>query len=142
MIKFSRDEIFPGEFSRVGVMAKILFVDDDIMALELMGKSASLLGYSPILCDSGLGSLEILKNYSPDIIFVDHSLNDIDGISLIKEMRLLNHLNDVSIVMLSAGHGFIDAEKAVKAGADKYLQKPLSLDMLAETIHAYVRVQP
>ena len=42
-------------------MAKILFIDDDIMALELMGKSASLLGYSPILCDSGLGSLGILK---------------------------------------------------------------------------------
>ena len=56
-------------------------------------------------------------------------------------MRQLNHLNDVSIVMLSAGHGFIDAETAVKAGADKYLQKPLSLDLLAETIHTYVRVK-
>ena len=122
-------------------MAKILFVDDDIMALELMGKSASLLGYSPILCDSGLGSLEILKNYSPDIIFVDHSLNDIDGIALIKMMRQLQHLSTISIVMLSAGHGSIDSDSAVRAGADKYLQKPLSLDLLAETIHAYVRVK-
>jgi len=121
-------------------MAKILFVDDDILALELMGKSASLLGYSPILCDSGLESLEILKNYSPDIIIVDHSLNDIDGISLIRKMREIKHLSGISILMLSAGHGFIDEEKAIKAGADKYLQKPLSLDVLAETIHQYVRV--
>ena len=123
------------------VMVKILFVDDDIMALELMGKSASLLGYSPILCDSGLGSLEILKNYSPDIIFVDHSLSDIDGIALIKKMRQLDHLSKISIVMLSAGYGSLDADSAVKAGADKYLQKPLSLDLLAETIHAYACVK-
>jgi DNA-binding response OmpR family regulator len=121
-------------------MATIMFVDDDILALELMGKSASLLGYSPITCDSGMDSLELLKKVSPDIIFVDHSLADIDGVWLIKKMRENPRLSGVGIIMLSAGHHTIDAEGAIQAGADKYLQKPLSLDILAETVNEFVRV--
>ncbi|MBI9051783.1 MAG: response regulator, partial [Anaerolineaceae bacterium] len=112
-----------------------MFIDDDILTLELMGKSASLLGYTPILCDSGLDSLKMLEEVYPDIIFVDHSMSDIDGISLIKQMRENPRINGIGIVMLSAGHGSIDAKTAVDAGANKYIQKPLSLDGLAKTIH-------
>jgi CheY-like chemotaxis protein len=121
-------------------MANIMFIDDDILTLELMGKSASLLGYNPILCDSGLNSLELLKKDQPDIIFVDHSLADIDGITLIKEIREQPTINGIGIIMLSAGHGSIDADSAILAGANKYIQKPLSLDTLAETIHEFVKV--
>ena len=124
----------------MGFMATIMFVDDDILALELMGKSASLLGYSPILCDSGLDSLELLKKVTPDIIFVDHSLADTDGVWLIRQMRENPKSDGIGIIMLSAGHHGIDAEGALSAGANKYLQKPLSLDILAETIHEFVRV--
>jgi DNA-binding response OmpR family regulator len=120
-------------------MAKILFIDDDILTLELMGKSASLLGYDPILCDSGMDSLELLYKDQPDIIFVDHSLADIDGITLIKKLREHPMVNGIGIIMLSAGHGSIDANSAVLAGANKYMQKPLSLDALANTIHEFVK---
>jgi DNA-binding response OmpR family regulator len=122
-------------------MAKILFIDDDLMALELMGKSASLLGYSPILCESGLASLKIIDDNAPDIIFVDHSLFDIDGMTLIQKIRKKKHPSHVRIVMLSAGHGYCDAEYAIKAGADRYLQKPLSMDVLSETIQELIRFQ-
>ena len=124
----------------MGFMATIMFVDDDILALELMGKSASLLGYSPILCDSGLESLTLLNKLSPDIIFVDHSLADIDGVKLIRQMRENPKSDGIGIIMLSAGHRAWDADGAYSAGANKYLQKPLSLDVLAETIHEFVRV--
>ena len=64
-------------------MARILFVDDDPHTLEILGKAVEVFGHQAIWASDGQAALRIASEQSPDIIFVDLSLPDIDGLALL-----------------------------------------------------------
>ena len=64
-------------------MARVLFVDDDPMTLETLGKAMDVFGHQSIWATNGQEALQIAGEQIPDIIFLDMNLPDIGGLALI-----------------------------------------------------------
>lgn len=88
-------------------MKKILIVDNDRILLGLMSRFLKKKGYQVVAVENGLGALDALKTYIPDIIFIDLVMPNIDGKSLCRIIRATDKFKDVYLVILSA----ISAEK-------------------------------
>ncbi len=115
-------------------MTRILFIDDDVMTLELMEKVTALLGHEAILCSTAAQAIETLSHEKPGLILVDYHLTDSDGLEFIQNMRQLPNGNDTPAYILSAGVSSKLKEDAQLAGAQGILEKPISLDLLSQVI--------
>ena len=115
-----------------GNMKKILAVDNDQIIRELMNDILSKAGHQVVTAESGLAALDILKSYTPDIIFVDLVMPNIGGKKLCKVIRGMPKLEDVCIIILSG----IAAEEEINTaelGANGCIAKG-SLDDMAQHI--------
>ncbi len=115
-------------------MTRILFVDDDILTLDLMGKVAELLGHEALLGSTGCSGLEMAESEKPDLILVDLLLPDRDGIEVIQALRALPATAETPAFLLSAGISARTAEAARLAGANGCLEKPINLEVLDHVI--------
>ncbi len=82
-------------------MKKILVVDNDKLILEFMNSMLSEQGYEVVTAQSGLSALDILVTYTPDIIFIDLVMPNIEGRKLCKIIRGMPKLKGVYLVILS-----------------------------------------
>ena len=83
-------------------MNKILVVDNDKFILEFVNDVLSEKGNEVVTAEGGLPAVDILKTYTPDIIFVDLVMPNIAGKQLCKIIRGMPKLKDVAIVILSS----------------------------------------
>ncbi len=119
-------------------MARILFIDDDILTLETYERIASYFDHEAILADSGAEAIEKARKISVDLIILDRQLQDMDGFQILKEIRALAVPLEVPVVMVSASHkGFVD--RALAEGAQDFLSKPLLTDDLLELVEKYTQ---
>lgn len=111
----------------------ILIVDDEADIRNLISEILIDEGYQVSTADGGQDANHQLKEISPDLVLLDIWMPDVDGISLLKDW---NQNNDMpfSVVMMS-GHGTIEtAIEATKMGARDFVEKPISLAKLLQTI--------
>jgi two-component system NtrC family response regulator len=106
-------------------MNKILVVDDEIGVRESL-RFALKDKYKVILADCGKECIAQLEKESPDLIILDIILPDIDGISLLKEIRRKFH--EIPVVMLTAVSQVKTAVEAMKSGAVDYITKPFDVE--------------
>ena len=83
-------------------MKKILLVDNNDIILKFMSNFLEKKGYHVLTAEDGLAALEILRIYTPDIIFLDLIMPNIDGKKLCRIVRTMPRLKDVYVVILSA----------------------------------------
>lgn len=83
-------------------MKKIMVVDNDRIILRFMTKLLEKEGYQVVTAADGLNALDILKTYTPDVIFVDLVMPNIDGEILCRIIRSIQKLQDVCLIILSA----------------------------------------
>ncbi len=106
--------------------SKVLIVDDEIDALELMQELFENKGYHSMTATNGLDALNKIKNQEPDIILSDIRMPEMDGMQLLKILTKENP--HIPVIMVTA-HGTIEtAVEAMKMGAKDYILKPLRLD--------------
>ena len=104
----------------------ILIVDDEEGIRESLSGILEDDGYDVLTADSGEEAVKIVKETSPDLIFLDVWLTGMDGIKTLQEIKAMKP--DASVIMIS-GHGSIElAVKATQTGAYDFLEKPLSLE--------------
>jgi len=115
-------------------MACILFVDDDLDTLRLMNTAVVMFGHHALTATSGQEGIRMAAEEAPDLIMMDMLMYDFDGISIIRCLKSNPMLASIPIVMVSASGETDLAEKARAAGAKGYLQKPVDLRKLQETI--------
>lgn len=109
-------------------MAKILYIDDEIGALKAISAILKKEGYSVYTVPTAEEGMEILKKIEIDCILLDYRLPGMDGIDLLKWMKL----NEMSIptIMLTAYGTIEKAVEAMKLGAYHYLIKPVDTKLL------------
>ncbi|HTX78024.1 MAG TPA: response regulator [Longilinea sp.] len=121
-------------------MVRILFVDDDMLMLELMDKVCQLLGYESLRCPSATDGLKIAEDQCPDLIVVDRQMAEMDGVQFVHEVRQNPQIALTPVILLSADRNCGDIEEAKRVGADGFYCKPLSFEELEEIISIYVKV--
>ncbi len=111
----------------------ILIVDDEPDIRNLISEILVDEGYQVSIAEGGEDAKVQLNSISPDLVLLDIWMPDIDGISLLKEWNQDQNMA-FSVVMMS-GHGTIEtAIEATKMGAKDFVEKPISLAKLLQTI--------
>jgi len=118
-------------------MKKILLVEDDVISLELM---LELLedDYHLVTASDGVEAVALASREQPDLILMDMSLPLVDGREATRRIKADPQLKAIPVIGLSAHAMSGDAEKALAAGCDGYLTKPINFDLLFETLARYL----
>ncbi|MGD2156899.1 MAG: response regulator [Anaerolineales bacterium] len=118
-------------------MACILFIDDDPYTLDAYTKAVEIFGHQAILASSGQQALDLAAEKCPDLIMLDVRMPDMDGFELLAHLQEDDATSSIPVVMLSAGPELDAAEQAKTAGAVDYLNKPVRLNKLIDTIQRF-----
>ena len=106
--------------------AKIYLVDDDELILSMLLRALEREGYEVRTETSGVGIVEKIRSWHPDVILLDINLPGRSGMDTLQELK--NTGLDVEVVMLTADDTAETAGKAMKIGAWDYLTKPFNMD--------------
>lgn len=118
-------------------MTRILFIDDDVLALQLMSRATNLLGYQAITSTSPNKALDMVKNDVPNLIMVDMLMDEMDGPEFVRMIRRIPNMAHVPVLIVSAGTGYSDEETARTAGANGFLEKPVGMKELTQAVHTF-----
>jgi len=114
-------------------MAKILVVDDEVGIRELLSEILRDEGHDVVLAENATAARAARAAGQPDLVLLDIWMPDVDGITLLKEWATHGQLN-LPVIMMS-GHATIDtAVEATRIGARDFLEKPISMQKLLQTI--------
>jgi len=105
---------------------KILVVDDEPDALEVLGFKLREAGCTAIFATDGIKALAAVKNERPDLIVLDLMLPEIDGMEVCKILRRDPTTVAIPILMLTAKAAEMDRVLGLELGADDYVTKPYS----------------
>ncbi len=105
---------------------RILVVEDEEHIAEGLKLNLSLQGYDVKISPDGVAALQDWKEWQPDLIVLDLMLPSIDGVSVLRNIRLENER--IPILILSAKGEPKDKVECFHYGVDDYLQKPFDLD--------------
>ena len=105
---------------------KVLVVDDEPDALELIDYNLRGAGYQVFTAANGARAMELAQRHIPDLIILDLMLPEIDGIEVCKILRRNSETQDIPIIMLTAKADEIDRVIGLEVGADDYVTKPFS----------------
>lgn len=105
---------------------RILIIEDENHIAEGLKLNLSLQGYAAKIALDGIAGLQEWKNWQPDLIVLDLMLPGIDGVSVLRNIRLEDER--VPILVLSAKTAPDDKVQCFNFGVDDYLQKPFNLD--------------
>jgi len=115
---------------------RILIIDDEKEVRRLL--RVTLTAHNFLIDESEDGNAGIRKAvfFKPDLILLDLSLPDIDGLEILKQIR---EFSTVPIIILSVREGENDKVLALDSGADDYIAKPFSIGELLARIRAAIR---
>ncbi len=118
-------------------MKKILIVEDHHDCREVLGLFVTKIGHHPIKARNSKEALTLAEAEEPDLIFMDMGLPDADGAETTAILKQNPKTSHIPVVALTAWMSALWEEKASKVGITTYLIKPVSLQMLKETIEEY-----
>jgi two-component system, cell cycle response regulator DivK len=118
----------------------VLYIEDNPDNKTLVKRALEAKGYHFLWASTGLSGVEMAKNDRPDVILLDINLPDIDGYEVARRLRneSLKNLLYVPIIAVTANALRGDAEKALAAGCDVYMSKPINIHELWARIEAYL----
>ena len=113
---------------------KVLLIDDEETLLKNIGDFLKVSGYSVFTSSNSTDGLELLRNYSPDLLLLDlHLKEGLTGMQVLRAAKMFKP--DLKVIILS---GFGEEEdtknSCISLGASAFLGKPTSLRSLSETI--------
>ena len=108
------------------VKPRILVVDDEPEAVELVEFNLKQAGYAVTTAADGAEALKKARSQTPDLVVLDVMLPEMDGFEICKTLRLDPATARVPIIMLTAKAAEIDRVLGLELGADDYLTKPFS----------------
>ena len=115
---------------------RILVVDDDKDIVQTIKGNLELDGYEVLAAFDGRTGLHIAKTTRPDLIILDLTLPDIDGI---KTCQIIRREFDFPIIMLTARDGVADKVLGLECGADDYIVKPFNFLELSARIKSILK---
>lgn len=114
----------------------IFIVEDDTNIRNMLRTSLKAAGYKTQDTDTGKSAVRLVKSLRPDMVLLDLGLPDIDGLEVLEEIRAESN---VPVLIVSARDDNKEIVKAFDLGADDYVTKPFSIDILLARVSANLR---
>ena len=113
-------------------MPRVLVVDDEPDAVELLQEFRTAKGYEVITASNGEEALRKVKEDRPHLILLDVRMPKLNGLEVLKQVREIDH--EVGVIMVTAVNEEETGRQALKLGAFDYLTKPLDLKYLERSL--------
>ncbi len=120
--------------SNVPRRSRIVLVEDNADSLEMLSTLMRRAGFECYTADDGISGLELIDEVRPHAAIVDIGLPGIDGIELARGVRNDPKHADVLLIALTGYGQHSDRDKALSAGFDEYLTKPVALRTLKQLL--------
>ncbi|MDD2969464.1 MAG: response regulator [Lachnospiraceae bacterium] len=118
-------------------MLKVVLIDDEPIIVEGLSRSVD---WSKFQCrvvgtaNDGLNGKKLIEDVSPDLVFLDICMPEIDGLSMIAAVK--SQYPDLQVCVLTGYRDFDYAQTAIRLGVCRFLLKPSNMDEIEEAIHA------
>lgn len=120
--------------------SNILYIEDNPDNMMLVKRALESRGYTLIEAKNGLEGVSVAEKNELDLILLDINLPDIDGYEVARRLRGSVKINlaytPIIAITANALHG--DAERALAAGCDVYMSKPINIRELWARVEAFV----
>ncbi|EKE03516.1 MAG: multi-sensor signal transduction histidine kinase [uncultured bacterium] len=120
-------------------MANILIIEDNFMNLEMASELLKNAGHSIISTENANDGIKLAKLKSPDLILMDLSLPEMDGLTATKILKQDPLTENIPIVAFTALVMNSDKEKAFGAGCAGFIPKPIEVSTFSTTVEKYLR---
>ena len=121
-------------------LPNILSVDDSPI-VQTMIKRAIDDRYNVLLADNAVKALNLLNTNEIELLLLDVTMPDIDGLELCRTIRSISKFRDLPVIMLTAKDGMFNKLKGQMAGSTHYLTKPIEREKLLEVLEKYIPTQ-
>ncbi len=118
---------------------RILIADDDPLGAELLEAYLSESDYELRTASDGEQTLQLVADWRPDVILLDVMMPRISGFEVCKRLRGEAATRDLAILMITALDQPSDIERAVEAGTDDFLSKPINKTELLLRVRSLLR---
>ncbi len=117
-------------------MTKVLLVEDEEMSLDMLRRRLTRRGFDVIEAVDGNQAVQQARSAVPQLILMDMSLPVMDGWEATRVLKDTPETAAIPIIALTAHAMTGDREKALEAGCDGYVSKPVDLERLVEKMNA------
>jgi len=122
------------------MMAKtVLIVDDSASMRQLLSFTVKDAGYDAVTAENGRDALEKASTAKIDLVITDMNMPEMDGITLIRQLRGMPDFKFVPIVMLTTEAQEAKKQEGRAAGASGWIVKPFSPEKLLDVVRKFVR---
>ena len=118
-------------------MQRILVIDDDPAVIGVVRRGLAYEGYHVDTAGTGMQGLAAARDHAPDLVVLDLMLPGLDGYEVLGRLRAADP--DVPVLMLTARDGPDDQVRGLESGADDYVIKPFTFEVLAARVKALLR---
>lgn len=123
-------------------MTKILYVEDNEDNIYMLTRRLGRKGYEVLVATDGASGVEMAKSESPALVLMDLNLPIMDGWEATRRLKAAPETEDIPVVALSAFAMAGDRDRALEAGCDDYVSKPIDFKLLYSKIESILEVGP
>jgi two-component system, cell cycle response regulator DivK len=118
---------------------KILIVEDNRMNMDLAVDLLEVAGFNVVQAETAEKGISLAKTELPDIILMDISLPVMDGLTAVKILKADDLTKGIPVIAVTAHAMGGDEDKAVAAGCDGYLTKPINTETFSGTVGGFIQ---
>lgn len=111
---------------------RILIVEDNAILREMIRRRLMRRGYDLLLADDGARGLAVIQAEKPDLVLLDMSLPGMDGWTVAGKVKEKAETAHIPIIALTAHAMRGDRQRALEAGCDDYVSKPIDFELLTQ----------
>jgi two-component system chemotaxis response regulator CheY len=116
-----------------------MVVDDDKTTRKILGLYLKGGGHEAVFAENGLDAIEKLAVNDVDLILTDLNMPFMDGIELTRTLKTDTSFKEIPVIMITTENDEAEKGKAIAAGANGYMVKPVSADTLNKTVGNFVK---
>lgn len=118
---------------------RVLVIDDEEVVRKHLKLMLTRANYDVVTCTNGREALELLRNDLFDCVITDAIMPEISGYDLVKAIRRNPEISQIPVLMLTRKRNPLDVKKAVEAGVNDYILKPVDEHLLLDKVGLCLR---
>jgi CheY-like chemotaxis protein len=116
----------------------VLIVDDNLDAAQTLVMVLEELGYEARSASDGRSALALLDSFVPEVAVLDIGLPGMDGYELARRLRADARIASIRLLALTGYGSEVDRQRALEAGFDEHLIKPVSIESLLSALDRWL----